>query len=98
MTEWIFVTSSASSGLSRGRIDGSRLASMLLPDPGGPTSSRLWPPAAAISRARLAFSCPLTSAKSGSGVSRGSGVQGGAGSKAFSPVRWQARLLTSGTP
>jgi site-specific DNA recombinase len=34
------------------------------PDPGGPTNSRLWPPAAAISKARRATSCPRTSAKS----------------------------------
>ena len=30
-------------------------ASMVLPVPGGPISSRLWPPAAAISSARLAW-------------------------------------------
>ena len=43
-------------------IDGSRLASMLLPEPGGPTSSTLGPPAAAISSARLPLCCPFTSA------------------------------------
>ena len=51
----------ASSG---GRIAGSRRASIVLPEPGGPTSSTLWPPAAATSRARLACACPRTSAKS----------------------------------
>ena len=34
------------------------------PEPGGPMKSRLCPPAAAISRARRATSCPRTSAKS----------------------------------
>ena len=38
---------------------------MDFPAPGGPTISRLWNPAAAISAARLAVSCPVTSAKSG---------------------------------
>ena len=33
---------------SGGRIDGRRRASIVLPTPGGPESSRLWPPAAAI--------------------------------------------------
>ena len=63
-TEWIAVTSSASSSVSAGRIDGSRRASIVLPAPGGPTSRHAWPPAAAISSARLAVSCPTTSAKS----------------------------------
>ena len=42
-----------------------RCASIDLPEPGGPTISRLWPPAAAISSARLAPAWPLTSARSG---------------------------------
>ncbi len=37
-------------GVSGGRMPGRRRASIVLPEPGGPTSSRLWPPAAAISR------------------------------------------------
>ena len=65
--EWILVVSTASSKLISGRIEGRRLASMLLPVPGGPISSTLCPPAAAISSARLAFSCPFTSLKSGIG-------------------------------
>ena len=65
--EWILVVSTASSKLISGRMEGRRLASMLLPVPGGPISSTLWPPAAAISRARLAFSCPFTSLKSSIG-------------------------------
>ena len=44
-----------------GRMPGSRRASMVLPAPGGPIMSRLWPPAAAISSARLASSWPRTS-------------------------------------
>ena len=45
-------TSSASSRPRGGRIDGSRRAASVLPAPGGPTNSRLCPPAAAISSAR----------------------------------------------
>ena len=64
--EAIIDTSRSSAGDSGGRIDGSRLASIDLPAPGGPTISRLWPPAAATSSARLAVSWPLMSARSGS--------------------------------
>lgn len=42
-----------------------RLASMVLPAPGGPIMRMLCPPAQATSRARLALSWPFTSAKSG---------------------------------
>ena len=48
---------------------GSRRASIVLPVPGGPASSRLCRPAAAISSARRARSWPRTSARSGSGGS-----------------------------
>ena len=58
-------TSSAASGSSGGRIPGSRRASIVLPIPGGPARSRLWPPAAAISSTRLARSWPRTSPRSG---------------------------------
>src|SRR5215471_13410449 len=44
-TEATIDTSRSSAGASGGRIDGSRAASMDLPAPGGPTISRLWPPA-----------------------------------------------------
>src|SRR5215216_595169 len=47
-----WVTSRASSCSSGGSRPGRRLASMVLPAPGGPVRSRLWAPAAAISRAR----------------------------------------------
>ena len=60
-------TSSSSAGASGGRIDGNRAASIDLPAPGGPTMSRLWPPAAATSSARLALSWPLMSARSSAG-------------------------------
>jgi hypothetical protein len=39
--EWIAVVSNASSGVSGGRIPGSRRASIVLPEPGGPERSRL---------------------------------------------------------
>src|SRR5262245_25970098 len=52
-TEAIIETSSSSSGASGGRMVGSRAASIDLPAPAGPTMSRLWPPAAATSSARL---------------------------------------------
>ncbi len=58
------MTSSASSSVSDGRMDGSRRASIVFPAPGGPTSRHACPPAAAISSARLALACPDTSAKS----------------------------------
>jgi DNA invertase Pin-like site-specific DNA recombinase len=47
------------------------------PDPGGPTKSRLWPPAAAISSARRATSWPRISARSALEVGRKGG--GGTG-------------------
>ena len=45
-------------------MDGIARASSVLPLPGGPVISILWPPAAATSSARLACSCPRTSARS----------------------------------
>ena len=59
------VTSTASSPNSGGMIPGIVFASSDLPSPGVPMSSRLWPPAAEISRARLPISCPLTVEMSG---------------------------------
>ena len=44
MTEWICVASSASRRVMGGRMDGSRRASMLLPEPGGPIMAALCPP------------------------------------------------------
>ena len=56
--------SSASFSVMEGKIPGSRVASMVLPVPGGPSKIRLWPPAAAISMARLAWCWPTTSERS----------------------------------
>ena len=55
--------------VSAGRIPGSRRASIVFPVPGGPISSRLCAPAAAISSARRARSWPRTSARSGAATS-----------------------------
>src|SRR5438094_4437884 len=63
-TLWILVVSSASSKVKGGRIEGMRLASMVLPEPGGPIIKMLCPPAEATSSARLAVCCPRTSLKS----------------------------------
>ncbi len=62
--EWMSDTSSSSRGVSGGRIEGSRAASIDFPAPGGPFNKRLCPPAAAISSARLALSWPLISRRS----------------------------------
>ena len=64
-TEYISVDCIISPRLISGSIPGRRFAIMDLPAPGGPTIRILCPPAAAISSARLTFSCPLTSEKSG---------------------------------
>ena len=52
-TECISVVWSISARLMSGRMPTMRLASMLLPAPGGPTIRMLCPPAAATSSARL---------------------------------------------
>jgi hypothetical protein len=57
-TEATSEASSASLGVRSGRMPGRHEAISDLPAPGGPTSRRLCPPAAAISSARLAVSCP----------------------------------------
>ena len=63
-TEWILVTSSASAKVISGMMEGMQRASIVLPVPGGPTSSRLCPPLTATSRARRATAWPLTKARS----------------------------------
>ena len=66
-------TSRACSELRGGNRPGSRCASMLLPTPGQPLSSKPCPPAAASSRATRAAACPWTSDRHGTGASsRGS--------------------------
>ena len=80
------VISSAPPAASGGRIPGSRRASIVLPEPGGPTISRLWPPAAAISSARRAAACPRTSARSGAAAGT-AGAGGGSGGGSARPAR-----------
>ena len=63
-TEKILETSMASSRPSGGKIDGNDLANRVLPVPGGPVTSTLCPPAAAISRPRLTCSWPRTAERS----------------------------------
>ena len=58
------VISIDSSKVKEGRMVGSLRASIVFPEPGGPIIITLWLPAAATSKALLACSCPLTSAKS----------------------------------
>ena len=65
-TLWIRLVSRVSAMVMGGRIPGRRMASILFPVPGLPTMITLCPPAAAISSARRARDCPLTSSKSGS--------------------------------
>ena len=76
-TEWMRVTSSASSRVSGGRMPGSRRASIVLPVPGGPASRTLCSPAAASSSARRPRSWPRTSARSGRNGSSSSSGPGG---------------------
>ena len=70
-TELTLVVSMASCKVSGGRMEDKRLASMLLPEPGGPIMMTLWLPAAETSIALLMFSCPLTSLKSTAGSNIG---------------------------
>ena len=74
------------------------MASMDLPEPGGPDMST-WcpPPAAAISRARFTGSCPFTSAKSRQRRAVSPGCHRGAGSMGISPDRWAHSWRTSST-
>ena len=81
-TEWIRVTSSASSSVSGGRRPGSRRASIVLPVPGGPARRRLWRPAAAISSARRARAWPRTSPGPEGRHSRWTATARGLGAKA----------------
>ena len=91
----ILITSRASPCSSGGISDGSRRAASVLPAPGGPVSSRLWPPAAAISRARRSLGWPLRSARSGASGSAAavSAERSGCGTGSRSPSgeRGQAR-------
>lgn len=92
-TDWIIDTSSSSRGDSGGRIEGSRCASIDLPAPGGPLIRRLWPPAAAISSARLAFSWPLMSLRSGRPLSTGA-IAGSGRAITCVPLKWFASWIS----
>lgn len=76
-------------------MPGRHAARRLLPAPGGPLISRLWPPAAAISSARLAVSCPFTCLRSGPGTASSTSPSCGAESCCV-PFRWPSRLTRSG--
>ena len=72
------MTSSASSTSRGGKIVGSRRASIVLPTPGGPTSNKWCPPAAAVASAIRALGRPRTSERSsGSSTSNGDSAWGG---------------------
>ena len=84
---------------SRGRIDGIRRASIVLPVPGAPSSSRLWPPAAAISSASSGAACPRMSARSGSAGDGARGVRRRRQRRAARrPVSTSAAARRVGTP
>jgi hypothetical protein len=74
---------------------GSRDASMVLPVPGGPMNSRLWPPLAAISSARRACAWPITSARSGTLAARAASACDATRAQACSPRR-MAHTLRAG--
>ena len=63
----IVAISRASSEEGGGKIEGRARASIVFPAPGLPISNMWWPPAAAISSARRAASCPRIAARSRSG-------------------------------
>ena len=99
-TEWRRVTSRASCRTMAGKMVGSRRASMVLPEPGGPTIRTLCPPAAATSSALRAAPCPRTSAKSTSEPAATEGSDGMelARSGFQSPRRNAATAATEGAP
>ena len=100
-TEWSFVVPIASSKESGGSIVGIRFASILFPVPGEPIIRILCPPAAAISSARFALSCPLTSAKSSSKLFMPFSnrlMSKTVGSILLFPVRWSIISRTFLTP
>lgn len=92
-TDQTIEVSSSSCGVRGGSRPGRRWASMDLPDPGGPTNSRLWPPAAAISSARLAPSCPFTSRRSRTASPAFSGPGSGCDRRCV-PLKWLIRPIS----
>ena len=97
-TEWISVVCSISARLMSGSMEVMRLASMLLPAPGGPTMSMLCPPAAATSSARLTLAWPLTSAKSGPPARRARMSGGSACSSSVWPRKYSSSCVMSRAP
>ena len=96
---WTFVISMASAIVGGGRIPGSRRASIVLPAPGGPIISRLWPPAAAISSARARVGLAAHVGEVGTGVRRPWGRRAGsAGSASRSPRSSSSSSDSVGTP
>ncbi len=71
-TDATIVAASASASSRGGSRPGIVRARSVLPEPGGPTSSRPCPPASAISSARRASSWPRTSDRSGTSSEAGS--------------------------
>ena len=94
-TDATIETSSASDGVRSGKMPGRHAASSDLPAPGGPTISRLCPPAAAISSARLAVSCPFTCLRSGPATG-GSAFPAAGGAIWPVPFRWLTSANKSG--
>ena len=87
--EAIIEISRSSRGVSGGRMEGRRAASIDFPAPGGPIISMLWPPAAAISSARLALSWPLMSFMSGMSA-RPERIAGSGRFRTWMPRKWLA--------
>src|SRR3546814_12581203 len=75
-------------------MPGRQEASSDLPDPGGPLKSRLCPPAAATSSARLALSCPLFSDRQGP-PDRFSARAGSGGDMSWVPRKWLSSVSRS---
>ena len=71
LSEWTAVTSIAASSSRSGSRPGSRSASIVLPDPGGPTMSRRCPPRGGDLQGQAPSACPATSARSGAARVRG---------------------------
>ena len=90
------LTSSASCGVRSGSRPGRRAASIDLPAPGGPIISRLWPPAAATSSARLALSWPFTSDRQGPCQGVVSAAGGSGGVSTWVPRKWFISASRSG--
>ena len=84
--ECTIVVSNAWSRSSGGSSPARRCASIVLPLPGEPTRSTWWPPAAAISSARLATGWPRTSLRSGIGGKSTSSSTAARSSQGRAPV------------